>query len=100
MDRCTMTTIPAWALCRRQAFASAPDTAKNAMLYSYDATLAEIIAAYEAQRMTDAQATAVPHYSQLIARGRPKKVALVACMRSFLGILNAMLRSGQPWETA
>jgi transposase len=40
------------------------------------------------------------HYSQLTARGRPKKVALVACMRRLLGILNAILRSGRPWQTA
>ncbi|MCI0754838.1 IS110 family RNA-guided transposase [Teichococcus vastitatis] len=40
------------------------------------------------------------HYSQLTARGRPKKVAIVACMRRLLGILNAILRSGHPWQTA
>jgi transposase len=37
------------------------------------------------------------HYSQLTARGRPKKVAIVACMRRLLGILNAILRSGHSW---
>jgi transposase len=41
-----------------------------------------------------------PHYQQLIARGRPKKVAIVACMRRLLGILNAILRAGTPWQTA
>jgi transposase len=30
------------------------------------------------------------HYAALVARGCPKKVALVACMRRLLGILNAM----------
>lgn len=39
------------------------------------------------------------HYQQMIARGRPKKVALVACMRRLIGILNAMLRSQQPWRS-
>jgi transposase len=38
------------------------------------------------------------HYTQLTARGRPKKVAVIACMRRLLGILNAMLRTGQPWN--
>jgi transposase len=41
-----------------------------------------------------------PHYQQLIARGRPKKVAIVACMRRLLGILNAILRAGTPWKSA
>ena len=31
---------------------------------------------------------------------RPKKVALVACMRRLLGILNAMIRTKTPWHTA
>ena len=31
------------------------------------------------------------HYKSLTERGRPKKVALVACMRRLLGILNAIL---------
>jgi transposase len=41
-----------------------------------------------------------PHYQQLIARGRPKKVAIVACMRRLLGIINAILRAGTPWKDA
>jgi transposase len=40
------------------------------------------------------------HYRQLVARGRPKKVALVACMRKLLGILNAILRDQTPWQPA
>ena len=40
------------------------------------------------------------HYAQLTARGRPKMVAIVACMRRLLAILNAILRTGQPWRTA
>jgi len=38
------------------------------------------------------------HYQQLCARGKAKKVALVACMRKLLVWLNAMLRDGQPWS--
>jgi transposase len=38
------------------------------------------------------------HYKSLVERGRPKKVALVACMRRLLGILNAMIRSKSPWQ--
>ncbi len=37
-------------------------------------------------------------YHQLLKRGKLKKVALVACMRKLLTILNAMLRAGKPWK--
>jgi transposase len=30
--------------------------------------------------------------------GKPKKVALVACMRKLLTILNAMLKHKTPWH--
>ena len=40
------------------------------------------------------------HYQALVDRGRPKKVALVACMRRLLGILNAMIRTSTPWQCA
>lgn len=40
------------------------------------------------------------HFQQLTARGRPKKVALVACIRKLLGILNAIVRTHQPWRAA
>jgi transposase len=36
-------------------------------------------------------------YERLLARGKEKKVALTACMRKLLVILNAMLRSHQTW---
>jgi len=39
-------------------------------------------------------------YQRLLAAGKPKKVALVACMRKLLIILNAMVRSGKPWDQA
>jgi transposase len=38
------------------------------------------------------------HYQQLLARGKRKKVALVACMRKLLTILNAILRDKRPWR--
>lgn len=38
------------------------------------------------------------HYQQLVARGKAKKVALVACMRKLLIWLNAMMRDGRPWQ--
>lgn len=38
------------------------------------------------------------HYQNLLAVGKRKKVALVACMRKLLTILNAMLREGKPWK--
>ena len=36
-------------------------------------------------------------YQKLLAAGKPKKVALVACMRKLLVILNAMLKHRSPW---
>ena len=39
------------------------------------------------------------HYQALVERGRPKKVALVACMRRLLGILNAIVRTKAPWQS-
>jgi transposase len=38
------------------------------------------------------------HYAKLLRAGKAKKLALVACMRKLLGILNAMLRNHQPWN--
>lgn len=37
-------------------------------------------------------------YDRLVKSGKPKKVALVACMRKLLVILNAMLRHGEFWR--
>jgi transposase len=37
-------------------------------------------------------------YQHLLNRGKEKKVALTACMRKFLTILNAMLRDRQPFR--
>ncbi len=39
-------------------------------------------------------------YERLIAAGKPAKVALVACMRKLLTILNAIIRDQKPWHTA
>jgi transposase len=36
-------------------------------------------------------------YARLLAAGKPKKLALVACMRKLLTILNTMAHTGQPW---
>jgi transposase len=38
-------------------------------------------------------------YLRLIAAGKRKKVALVACMRKLLTILNAILSHRSPWRT-
>ena len=40
------------------------------------------------------------HYTQLRARGKLFKVAMVACMRKLLVILSAMARSKTPWDSA
>jgi transposase len=37
-------------------------------------------------------------YQRLLAAGNVKKVALTACMRKFLTILNAMLKHRTPWQ--
>jgi len=39
-------------------------------------------------------------YERLIAKGKPPKVALVACMRKLLTILNAMARDHTVWDPA
>jgi transposase len=39
-------------------------------------------------------------YERLVTKGKPKKVALVACMRKLLTILNAMVRDGKTWNPA
>ena len=37
-------------------------------------------------------------YERLLAAGKPKKVAIVACMRKMVVILNSMLRDGVMWD--
>jgi transposase len=39
-------------------------------------------------------------YARLVDAGKPKKVAIVACMRKLLTILNAMARTGSTWNEA
>jgi len=39
-------------------------------------------------------------YQRLLAAGKLPKVALVACMRKLLTILNAMVRTSKPWNTS
>jgi transposase len=40
------------------------------------------------------------YYQRLIARGKKAKVALIACMRKLIGILNTMLARGEKWDPA
>ncbi len=37
-------------------------------------------------------------YQRLVAAGKPKKLALVACMRKLLTILNTMVRMRTRWN--
>lgn len=37
-------------------------------------------------------------YDRLLSKGKPKKVALVACMHKILTILNAIMKSGKSWD--
>jgi transposase len=39
-------------------------------------------------------------YHRLCQAGKAKKLALTACMRKLLTILNAMLKNGTPWRVA
>jgi transposase len=39
-------------------------------------------------------------YQRLIAKGKKAKVALIACMRKLIGILNTMLARGEKWDPA
>ncbi|NRF71564.1 IS110 family transposase [Aquincola sp. S2] len=39
-----------------------------------------------------------PFYQRLLTAGKPKKVAMTACSHKLLRILNAMARSGKPWN--
>lgn len=38
-------------------------------------------------------------YERLCAAGKPRKVALVACMRKLLTIINAVIKSGVAWQS-
>jgi transposase len=40
------------------------------------------------------------YFEHLVARGKPRKLAVTACMRKFLVILNAMVRTHKPGTTA
>jgi transposase len=37
-------------------------------------------------------------YQRLLAAGKPKKLALIACLRKLVVILNAMVAHGTPWD--
>lgn len=37
-------------------------------------------------------------YQRLLLAGKPKKVALTACMHKLLTIINAVIKSGMPWQ--
>ena len=39
-------------------------------------------------------------YESLLARGKEKKVALTACMRKFIVIINSMVKKGEAWNSS
>ena len=39
-----------------------------------------------------------PFYQRLLASGKPKKLALTACMRKLLTVLNSMAKTGRAWN--
>jgi transposase len=49
---------------------------------------------------TRCNAVIKPFYQRLIAAGKPRKVALVACMHKLLTILNALIRDQKSWQPA
>ena len=56
----------------------------------------------DAARWTVSRANPVirAFYTRLVARGKPKKVALVAAMHKLLTLLNAVMRDRIPWRTS
>jgi transposase len=40
------------------------------------------------------------YYRRLVVAGKPSKVALIACTRKLIVILNALVRNGTPWVSA
>jgi len=38
-------------------------------------------------------------FNKLVVQGKHKKVAITACMRKMMTILNAMVRNNQEWST-
>ncbi len=55
------------------------------------------VAALTARRWNPAMK---PFYERLRAAGKPHKVALIACTRKLLIILNAVVRDAAPWQHA
>jgi transposase len=47
---------------------------------------------------TQRNQTIAAFYQRLLERGKAKKLALVACMRKLLVMLNAMLKHNQLWH--
>ena len=39
-------------------------------------------------------------YQRLVAKGKLKKVAVIACMRKLIVILNTMIARGEKWDPA
>tara|TARA_R110002074_G_scaffold228259_2_gene400038 strand:+ start:247550 stop:247732 length:183 start_codon:yes stop_codon:yes gene_type:complete len=37
-------------------------------------------------------------YRRLVATGKPKKMAIIACIRKMIVILNSMVRDGVYWD--
>ena len=37
-------------------------------------------------------------YQRLLAKGKPKKTAIIACVRKMIVILNSMVRDGVYWN--
>lgn len=39
-------------------------------------------------------------YQRLLTAGKPQKLALVACMRKIIAIINSIIRKGEKWDAS
>ncbi|KQN61905.1 hypothetical protein ASE99_21785 [Serratia sp. Leaf51] len=39
-------------------------------------------------------------YQRLLTAGKPQKLALVACMRKIITIINSIIRKGEKWDAS
>jgi len=66
---------------------------KNAVVYHKQADLVK-----NPSRIHPLRWRGVITYQRLVAAGKPKKVAIIACMRKMVVMLNAMVRDEKLWS--
>lgn len=70
--------------------------------YTVNLIVLEATGGLETELVIQLQAAGLPGalINRLVGRGKSKKLALTACVRKILVILNAMVRQNQPWQLA